>query len=258
MTRKQIFILLFILTTTDSYSQKFMVQNNGLDTLPFEQSISIYSDTFSINGKTYYPGDTSFGDPCYFFEIINNKIYNQRDKDCDSIGLWMIKKDDSTLLRGKYSSWGKKTGIWKTFDKNDKVIEEIEYAHNTILKHYEYVNGVKFIVLEKPWFDRFYLKYALPIWIAVALILFSRLFVNSSIYNDENGTNYSVIYFSIGPFVTKSDNFRHSFKCTYTFWWNLKRLKEGNKPYAKYINMTTIVLTVVIGLITLFGNIGTL
>ena len=51
----------------------------------------------------------------------------------------------------------------------------------------------------------------------IFLAFFVRVFINSWIYNNENGTDYSVIYFYAPGYV--SENFAHSLKCTFTFWF---------------------------------------
>jgi len=60
------------------------------------------------------------------------------------------------------------------------------------------------------------------------VMFFARVFINSRIYNIENGTNQSPIYFYAPGYI--SNNFYHSLLCTFTLWFF--RYKPENRRLA--------------------------
>ena len=250
MTRLTVFIFLFPLTV---FGQKFMIQNG--DTLPFKKTVKIYEDTIHLDHKTIFPGDTGYLIPCQTFEKVDGQIINRKTADCRPTGFWVIKSEDGLIKKGNFNENGKKTGTWKTYDQNGQLINEIEYASiandTYILKEINYKDGQAEIVSKKTWFASFYLKNLLLIVITLGLAFFSRPFINSPIYNRINGTDYSPIYLHFGPVVSK--NFGHSLQCTFTFWWNIKKLHEKNKTLGRINNVLSVIavggfLSLIIGL----------
>src|SRR5699024_2938033 len=144
---------------------------------------------------------------------------------------------------GNYNENARKTGTWKTYDQNGQLVKETEYASvaddTYTLREIHYKDGQAEIVSEKTWFASFYLKNVLFISIVLGIAFFSRLFINSPIYNRKNGTDYSPIYFHLGPSV--SSNFGHSIQCTFTFWWNIKKLNEKDKSLGLLNNILSII-----------------
>jgi len=221
--------------------QKFMIQNG--DTLPYTQTMEIHDDTLYLGNNTIYPGDTTYSAPCQTFEKLNGQIINLKTADCRPTGFWIIKSEDGLTKKGNYNANGKKEGIWKTYDQNNQLMKEVEYASvandSYILREIQYVNGQAKVISEKTWFASFYLKNVLLIAIVLGLAFFSRPFINSPIYNRINETDYSPIYFHLGPIV--SNNFGHSLQCTFTFWWNIKKLHEKDKTLGRINNVLSVI-----------------
>jgi hypothetical protein len=233
--------------------QKFMIKNG--DTLPYKETVRIYEDTIHLDHKTIFPGDTGYLVPCQTFEKVNGQIINMKTANCLPTGLWVIKSDDGFIKKGKYNENGKKTGTWYTYNRNGQIVKEIEYVSvvddTYILKEINYKDGQAEIVSEKTWFASFYFKNLFLIAIILGLAFFSRPFINSPIYNRINGTDYSPIYFHFGPIVSK--NFGHSLQCTFTFWWNVKKLNEKDKTLGRINNVLSVIavggfLILIIGL----------
>ena len=236
-----------------------MIKNG--DTLIYEQTMEIHKDTMYFGNNTIYPGDTTYSFPCYTFEKRDGQIINQRTPNCLPVGFWIIEHENGTISKGNYTSNGKLTGIWKTYDKGGQLIKEIEYTSigndTYTLKEIHYKDGQATIVSKKTWFASFYLQHLLLISIILGVIFFSRVFINSPIYNRKNGTNYSPIYFHFGPIVSK--NFEHSLMCTFTFWWSVGKLKEESRSLARVSNILSIIaLGLFFGLIIGLGLSGEL
>ena len=114
-----------------------------------------------------------------------------------------------------------------------------EDSETYVLREIQYKDGEAIIISEKTWFARFYHKNVLVIVLTLGFMFLSRIFINSPIYNRQNGTRYSPVYFFIGPHF--SNNYEHSIRCTFTFWWSIKKLKEENILLAKLSNFLSIV-----------------
>jgi hypothetical protein len=105
-------------------------------------------------------------------------------------------------------------GIWKRFDRKNTLLKEIEkvsIGNDTYkVKEVDYVNGVPVTLVDRK-FLSFYLKNLIAIMVIFFSIFFGRVFVNSRIYNLENGTNFSplVVWF---PGFTRG-NLKHSLLC---------------------------------------------
>jgi hypothetical protein len=223
-----------------------MIQGN--DTLPYKDKMVIQSDTIYFGDKTYYPGDTLYEGTCQSFEKINGQIVNQSDNGCLRQGLWIITDSLGTYWTGTYHN-GNKKGIWKRFDKSGKLLKEIEkvsFGKDTYkVKEIDYANGQPVTLTDKP-FLSFYITNLVAIMIILFVTFFGRVFINSSIYNNENGTDFSPIYFHFGSLVT--NNFGHSLLCTFTFWFF--NYKPENRRLVVISNaMSVIALTIFFGII---------
>ncbi len=243
---RETLIILLIINPLLGFSQKFMIEKG--DTVPYKLEMH-------ISGT-----DTSYYDSCNTFIIKNNEIIN-KEVNCVRRGYWEVENDNGTISKGNYNSKGSKIGIWKTYEINGQLKEEIEYASIGndlyVLKDVQYKNGQEIIIKEKTWIAKFYLKHLLIICIILGISFFSRVFFNSTIYNRKNGTSYSPIYFFIG--TKTSDNFGHSIACTFTFWWNVKKLREENKQLAIASNVLSIIaLGLFFGIIIGLGFSGEL
>ncbi len=223
---KQIIIILtIVLWSTFSFGQKYMIKNN--DTLPYKEEMEVRE------GDSVYIGE------CWTFENVNGQIINQRDQNCLPQGHWVITDSLGNSQTGDYRD-GKSIGVWKQIDKTGKLLNEKEtvtIGHDTYtIKEIHYSSGQAIIIVDKP-FLAFYLKNLIAIAIVLFLSFFSRIYINSRIYNVENGTNLSPIYFYLGPLST--NNFRHSLLCTFSFWFS------NYKPENRRLVLITNTLSVI-------------
>ena len=203
--RQIIIIMIVFCWTTSSFGQKFMIKNG--DTLFYKLEMVIAD------------GDTSYLEACHTFEKVNGKIVNLSDDQYLRQGPWIITDSLGNYWIGIYHN-GNEKGIWKFFDKSGKLLKETEkvsFGGDTYLvKEIDYINGQPIILIDKP-FLAFYIKNLTAIMIIFFVAVFGRVFINSRIYNIENGTDYSPIYFYFPGFVSK--NFEHSLRCSFTFWF---------------------------------------
>lgn len=218
-----------------------MVKNN--DTLPYREEMEIH------NGDTVYLG------VCWTFEKTNGQIINQQDKNCIPFGHWIITDSIGNYKVGEYEN-GKPTGIWKEFNKNHNLLKEsetISIGNETYkIKEIDYSNGKAVIITDKP-FLAFYLKNILLIAVIFFITFFSRIFINSKIYNIENGTKLTPIY---SPFDSiKTNYFEHNLKCTFSFWFS--NFKPENKKRVIISNILSIItLSIFFGLIIALAITG--
>ncbi|MGV6861226.1 MAG: hypothetical protein ACWA41_05615 [Putridiphycobacter sp.] len=256
MTRLLIIILMFPISVL---GQKFMIKNG--DTLPYKETVNIYEDTIQLDQKTIFPGDTAFLIPCHTFEKVDGQIVNIKTADCSPKGFWIIESDNGFIVKGNYNKNEKKVGTWKTYNQKGLLINEIEYVSvvndTYVLREVNYKDGKAEIVMEKSWFVSFYLKNVVFISIFLGLAFFSRFFFNCPIYNRINKTNNSPFYTLFRP--TKNTNFGHNLSCTFTFWWNIKKLHEQDKSFGRINNVLSIIaiggfLIIIIGL-TITGEL---
>jgi hypothetical protein len=211
-----------------------MIKDN--DTLPYKLEMEIRD------------GDTTYLGACRTFEKINGQIVNQSDDQCLRQGLWTITDSLGNYWTGNYHD-NNEVGIWKRFDKSGKLLtetEEVSFGKNTYkVKEIDYTSGQPVTLIDKP-FLSFYIKNLVAIMVIFFVTFFGRVFINSSIYNIENGTDLSPIYFHFGPLVTK--NFGHSLLCTFTFWFS--NYKPENRRLVIISNtMSVIALTIFFGII---------
>ena len=184
-------------------------------------------------------GDTVYLGTCWTFEKVNGQIINQRDQNCLPQGHWIITDSLGNYQTGDYRN-GKSIGLWKKFDKTGKLLKETETVsiiHDTYtIKEIDYSSGQAVTIIDKP-FLAFYLKNLIAIAIVFFLSFFTRIFINSRIYNIENGTDLSPIYFHFGPLVTS--NFGHSLLCTFSFWFS--KYKPENRRLVLITNTLSII-----------------
>ncbi len=180
-----------------------MVKDN--DTLPYKETMEIHKDTLRFGSNVFYPGDTSYSAPCATFEKINGQIINVTDDRCLRQGLWIINDSIGNYWEGRYHN-NNQTGLWGQYGKNGRILKEIEnvsFANETYLvKDIDYSSGVPVVKINKP-FLSFYIKNLVMIFILLMVSFWSRVFINSSIWNDENNTDFSPIYFFFPGFVSK-------------------------------------------------------
>jgi hypothetical protein len=222
----------------------------GNDTLPYKDSMEIIKDTEHFS-RTFYPGDTLYHEPSSSFEKVNGQIINIVRNGCEYEGLWIIKDSSGGYRKGNYHT-GRITGIWQRFDKNGKLLEETEEypdgKNQVVVKEVDYSSGKPVVVINKP-FMRFFLNNMYVIFVIFILALFSRVFINSKIYNVEDGTDYSPIYFYFPGFL--SDNFGHSVQCMFSFWFS--NYKPENRRRAIISNVLSVIaLGIFFGLIIAF------
>jgi hypothetical protein len=115
----------------------------------------------------------------------------------------MLKKGHSTGDWKYYDHFGRLSSIW--FAGKEYVVKEIDYS------------GGKAVQTVEKKFLAFYLNNIVLLAIIIFGSFFSRVFINSKIYNRENGTRLSPIYFSFPGYISK--NFGHSLLCTFTLWF---------------------------------------
>jgi hypothetical protein len=230
-------LFFFFLLPFIGFGQKFMI--NGKDTLPYKEKMVIQS------------GDTTYEGACRTFEKINGQIVNQSDSVCLRQGVWIVRDSMGNCWRGNYMD-GSKTGLWRRFNKNGKLLREREEAHfdrdTYLVKDVDYSTGHPRIIVNKPFFA-FYIHHLIAIMVVVFTAFFFRIFINSTIYNVENGTDYSPIYFFAAGYVSR--NFYHSLICTFTLWFF--DYKPQNKLRVQISHILSIVsvgifLIIIIGL----------
>lgn len=217
----------------------------------------IQKDTSYWGKKTYYPGDTLYEGTCWTFEKRNGQIVNQTDSLCLSQGLWIITDSLGNYWQGVYQD-GQEAGIWRRFDKSGRLLKEREdvqlIKQTYTVKEIDYSGSHPQIIIDNP-FLAFYIKNFSIIMATMFLAFFGRVFINSRIYNIENGTDYSPVYFSFPGYV--SENFYHSLICTFTIWFF--RYKPENKRLVLISNILSAIaigtfLAIVVGL-AISGNL---
>ncbi len=211
----------------------------GKDTLPYKEKMVI------ANGDTTYEG------ACHTFEKINHQIVNQSDSLCKGQGLWIITDSLGNYWRGNLDN-NHEIGIWQRFNKKGQLLKETEEVYDInksyTVKEIDYLNGQPEVIINKPFFA-FYIKNIFIIMFVIFSTFFSRAFINSRIYNVENDTQYSPIYFHFPGYV--SENFYHSLICVFTLWFF--KFKPENKRLVVISHMLSIIsvggfLLIVVGL----------
>jgi hypothetical protein len=237
-------MVICLMSTMFSFGQKFMVKNG--DTLPYQVKMEINN------------GDTTYLGASITFEKVNGRIINRTDENCVRQGHWKNTDSSGTYWEGDCKD-GKAIGLWKQYSKSGKLLKEqetVSVAGDTYtVKEIDYSSGHPVIVVNKP-FLAFYLKNLYLIMIVFFVAFFSRVFINSIIYNRENNTNHSPIYFFAPGYVTQ--NYGHSIICTFTFWFS--KYKPENRKLVLISNtLSVIALGIFFGIIiafTITGEIG--
>lgn len=168
--------------------------------------------------------------------------------DNDEVKEWKYYNIDGELIEKSYQMplW-RRSDYYANGKHITKQIDRIKTLDGIIKVREVLFNGGKEVVIyNKTLFAKIYYRFTIVYMIVFFFFMFSRVFINSRIYNRENGTELSPIYFSIGPFVSK--NFGHSMMCTFTFWFS--NYKPENKRLV-YISNTFSLIT----LILFFGAI---
>lgn len=234
--RKATIIFTILCWTTLSFGQKFMI--NDYDTLPFKSEMEIRD------------GDTVYLEACWTFEKINGQIFNQKDVQCLRQGLWTIPDSLGNYWTGIYHN-SREVGVWKRFDKSGKLLtetEEVSFGKDTYkVKEIDYTSGQPITLIDKP-FLSFYIKNLVAIMVIIFGAFFTRPFINSTIYNRENGTNLSPLYFGLPFTKTYWDYASHSLMCVFTLWF------FNYKPENRRLVLISNTLSA-IGLIIFFGII---
>ncbi len=237
MKELKIIILTILCWTTLAFGQKFMVKDN--DTLPYQDTMEVCEN-----------GDTVYLDACRTFEKLNGQIVNQSDDRCLRQGLWRITDSLGNYWSGNYHN-NNEVGIWKRFDKSGKLLKEIEevsFGKDTYkVKEIDYTSGQPVTLIDKP-FLSFYIKNLIAIMVIIFGTFFTRPFINSTIYNRENGTNLSLLYFGL-PFTKKYWEYAsHSLMCVFTLWFF--NYKPENRRLVLISNtLSVIALTIFFGII---------
>lgn len=130
--------------------------------------------------------------------------------------------DDSTktmVASGQYKN-NERVGGWNFYNQEGtlvRVAEDISFGNVKYrVKEIEYSHGNSILKVDRR-FLAFYLKNFNVIILIIFGTFFGRVFINSRIYNLENGTNYSPIYFKFPGYVSK--NWGHSILSTFTLWF---------------------------------------
>lgn len=185
-----------------------MVKDN--DTLPYTKTMEVGEN-----------GDTLYLSPCRTFEKVNGQIINQSDDHCLRQGFWTITDSLGNYWSGNYHD-NNEVGIWKHFDRSGKLLKETEsvsFGKDTYkVKEIDYSGGQPVTLIDKP-FLSFYISNLVAIMIIFFVTFFTRPFINSIIYNRENGKNLSLLYLGL-PFTKKYREYAsHSLMCVFTFWF---------------------------------------
>ena len=222
---RRLYTIVLLFLTTVTYAQKFMIKNN--DTLPYREEIQIVD------------GDTSYLGTCCTFEKTNGQIINQSDDNCLRQGVWIITDSTGNYSTGNYID-GNEKGIWKKFNKNGKLLkitEEVSLGDSSYkIKEINYSNGQAVTVVDRA-FLAFYIKNFFLIVSVIFGSFFTRIFINSRIYNVENGTNYSPITFYFPSNVSK--NSTHGLLCIFTLWFF--KYKAENKKRVLINNVLSLI-----------------
>jgi len=169
--------------------------------------------------------------------------------DNEAIKEWKYYNIDGEIIEKSYQML-----LWRRsdyYDNGNHIIKQIDRiktldGRNVKVREVLFKGRKEVVTYNKTLFAKIYYRFTKEYMIVVFFFMFSRVFINSRIYNRENGTKLSPIYFYIGPFVSK--NYEHSIMCTFTFWFF--KYKPENKRLV-YISNTFSLIT----LILFFGAI---
>ena len=164
------------------------------------------------------------------------------------IGEWRFYDEKGYYCGKSYpmTLW-RRTDLYDTSGHLIKQTDVITCVNDDVtVRDVEYINHREKVLLNKTLFAKLYLRFVIPFGIICLGTFFSRVFINSVIYNKEYGTHFSPIVFYMPGYVSK--NFEHSLMCTFTFWfWDYK---PENKTLVIISNtLSVIALTLFFGAI---------
>jgi len=203
-------------------AQKYMMV--GKDTLPYKDKIEITYDTTYKDKIAYIKADTSYLEVCPSFEKVHGKIVNVTDSSCLSQGVWINYAANGDYYTGIYKD-GKTAGKWRKYDKDGKLLATIY----------------------RPFYDNLKDNTPLCVWLGIIWMItfFLRSVSNNNIYNNENGTDFTVIRTSLLPKfqLFEPDELRHLLLCYFTIWFfKYKPVNRAN------VNISNILSIIVVGL----------
>jgi len=149
-------------------------------------------------------------------------------------------------------------GVWKQFGKSGKLLKEMEEVYfgkdAYKVKEIDYTSGQTVTIIDKP-FLKFHIKNLVVIMFILFGTFFTRPFINSIIYNRENGTDLSPLYFGL-PFTKKYWEYAsHSLLCVFTLWFfNFK--PENRRLVILSNTLSAIAMTIFFGIIIGLAETG--
>ena len=160
-------------------------------------------------------------------------------KENKNVGEWTFYNKSGNIIQKSYPMT-----LWRRsdyYDDNGKTIRQIDRIETIegveIVREVEFVDGQEKLIYNKTLFAKIFLRYTVAYIVLLFFFFFSRIFINSRIYNIENETDMSPILFHFGPVV--SGNFTHSMLCTFTFWFS--NYKPENRRIVFVSNMFSII-----------------
>jgi len=167
-------------------------------------------DCYTLNGESRI----------FFYDTTNTIAVIGHYKNNEIVGVWKYYNKSGNLIEKSYPML-----LWRRtdyFNEKGELTKQIDIISSFFegeerVREVEFVDGKEITIYNKTLFAKLYLRFTVTYMILFFFFFFSRIFINSNIYNIENGTNLSPLYFFIGPFVSK--NFEHSIICTFTFWF---------------------------------------
>lgn len=196
------------------------------------------SHQFELHGKC----ELFFDDSTQTIAVIGNYEKHTR------VGTWVYYNKSGGVIQKSYPMF-----LWDRSDyynTQGDLIRQVDKISTPdkleTVREVEYVNGKEHIIYNKTLFTKIYLNFIIPYMVVVFFFMFSRIFINSWIYNREEGTDLSPIYIKFGPLT--SGNYNHSLRCAFTFWFS--NYKPENKKLVRISNaFSVIALTLFFGVI---------
>ncbi|MCK5847137.1 MAG: hypothetical protein KAG84_06845 [Bacteroidales bacterium] len=143
--------------------------------------------------------------------------------------------------------------LWRRsdyYDTNNTIVKQIDKI-NTIdgmvkVKEVLFNDESEQIIYNKTLFAKIFYRFTVEYMVFFFILMFIRIILTSIIYNRENNTSLSPIYFFVGPYITK--NYDHSILSVFTFWFS--NYKDKNKKMVYFTNTLSIItLTLFFGVI---------
>lgn len=143
--------------------------------------------------------------------------------------------------------------LWRRsdyYDTNNTIVKQIDKI-NTIdgmvkVKEVLFNDESEQIIYNKTLFAKIFYRFTVEYMVLFFILMFIRIILTSIIYNRENNTSLSPIYFFVGPYITK--NYDHSILSVFTFWFS--NYKDKNKKMVYFTNTLSIItLTLFFGVI---------